>query len=125
MAEEKTEEQVKEELKQKQFKRVGETIITSVSVSKEFKKLMDAYDLSATETFRRGVAVMLYDLGIPQYQSRTNKERSAYVQEFLKQVGEEEKLQEKLEKVDLLKENLSEIKKNISSMKKIMEDLEE
>lgn len=54
------------------------TTITSVSMSKHIRDLVDKYKLSPTEVFRRGVAVMVYELGEPTYNSELNKVRSGY-----------------------------------------------
>jgi len=47
-------------------------------VSKHIRDLVDKYKLSPTEVFRRGVAVMVYELGEPTYNSELNKVRSGY-----------------------------------------------
>ena len=64
----------------------GNTAVTSVSISPFFQKLIKDYSISPTECFRRGMAVFLYDLGVPQYQSDKNKERAIFVNEFLKRL---------------------------------------
>lgn len=101
-------------------KRGGETVVTSVSVSKEFAKLIAQYDLSPTECFRRGVAVFLYDLGVGMYQSEKNKERHDYVQEFMRKIEEDEKLSEEFEKIKLFEK----IKANLNSIKKVIQEVE-
>jgi hypothetical protein len=58
-----------------QNKRPGKTINTSVSVSKEFKHIIDKYELSPTDVFRRGLGVTLADLGIEPYVTPLNEER--------------------------------------------------
>lgn len=73
-------------------KRTGETLTTSVSVSKEFQKIIDKYKFSPTEVFRRGMAVMLYDAGDLKYKTALNKKRSEFVKEFLKEMKENERL---------------------------------
>ena len=60
--------------------RAGQTIVTSVSVSKEFAKLIEQYNISPTECFRKGVAVTLFDLGVGMYQSQKNEDRAKYVE---------------------------------------------
>ena len=55
--------------------RSGKTTITSVSVSDEFKAIVDKYNLSPTDVFRRGVAVTLADMGISPYNTVMNEER--------------------------------------------------
>jgi len=75
------------------MKRAGDTEVTSVSVSKHFSKLIDQYNISPTEAFRRGIAVTLFDLGITDYQSSKNKERFDFVEKYMKELeAEEEKL---------------------------------
>lgn len=66
-------------------KRSGFTVVTSVSVSKEFKELMERYAIAPTEALRKGVAVELYERGIPQYQSPTNSARYEAIKGVLAQ----------------------------------------
>jgi len=76
-----------------QKKRAGYSKITSVSVSTEMIKIMEQYDLSPTEIFRRGMGVMLFDLGIDPYSlSVLNKERSEYVKKFIANLEDQENL---------------------------------
>ena len=104
---------------EKQKNRSGRTIVTSVSVSKEFQKLIDQYNISPTECFRKGVAVTLFDLGVAMYQSEKNEERSKYMHEFLKKIKETEDNRQITEDVanikELIKEN-NRIKERISSI---------
>jgi hypothetical protein len=100
-------------------KRSGSTQVTSVSVSKEFSKIIAQHNLSPTECFRRGVAVTLCDLGVGMYQSPKNEERSKFMQEFLKKMDDDEKLKADFEKV----EDFMAIKKHLNSINKIMEDI--
>lgn len=120
MMEEKTEEQVKEELKKKEQKRVGQTEIMSVSVSKEFSDLVKIHELSPTEVFRRGVAVMMHDIGVQRYKSPLNEKRSAYVKEMLEKIDNDEKLEEEFEKIDLF----FKIKKHFAAIRKIVEEIQ-
>ena len=80
-------------------KRTGLTVITSVSVSREFSDIIKKFDLSPTEVFRKGLGVTLHDLGVPRYQSNTNHERSVYVKEFLKRLRGDELIKEISEKI--------------------------
>jgi hypothetical protein len=80
-------------------KRAGNTVVTSVSVSPEFSKLIEQYNMSATECFRRGVAVTLFDLGVGMYQSPKNEARAKYMQEFLGKLEHEENLKKEYEKI--------------------------
>jgi len=98
-------------------KRKGLTTITSVSVSKEFRDIVDEYNLSPTEVFRRGVAVMLFDLGIRNYQNPKNEERSIFVKQFLKEIKDEE------EKIELF-EKLVKFSEEVLKIKEKQEELE-
>jgi len=104
---------------EKQNNRSGQTIVTSVSVSKEFNKLIEQYNISPTECFRKGVAVTLCDLGVGMYQSQKNEDRMAYVKEFLKRIEEDEKLAEQFEKF----EKFDQISKHLKSILKIAEEI--
>jgi hypothetical protein len=42
-------------------KRAGQTKITSISLSKEFRSFMEDFNISPTEAVRKGVAIILYD----------------------------------------------------------------
>ena len=101
-------------------KRSGSTVVTSISVSKEFQKLIEQYNLSPTECFRRGVAVTLYDLGVGMYQSNKNEERSKFMHEFLEKLEKDEQLKKEFENMKMFEE----IKKHLGSIKKIAEKIE-
>lgn len=59
----------------------------SVSVSAEFQKILQDYELSPTEVFRRGIAVCLHDLDVSPYAiSDLNKSRSDYVKKFMETI---------------------------------------
>ena len=100
-------------------KRAGNTVVTSVSVSPEFSKLIEQYNMSATECFRRGVAVTLCDLGVAMYQSPKNEERAKYMQEWLKKLDDSEDLKKEYEQV----ESFMKIKQHLNSITKISEDI--
>lgn len=102
------------------LKRYGDTIVTSVSVSKEFQKLVSQYNLSPTECFRRGVATTLFDLGVDEYKTEKNEERFNYVKEFMERIEKDEVLKEKFEKIKLFEK----ININFNKIKKIIEELE-
>ena len=99
--------------------RSGDTIITSVSVTKFFDKLIKNNHISPTEAFRRGVAVSLCDLGVGMYQSQKNEDRMAYVKEFMAKIEADEQLQEQFEKF----EKFDLISKHLKSILKIAEDI--
>lgn len=103
----------------KQKDRRGETFITSVSVSKEFQELVDKYDLSPTEVFRRGVAVTLYDMGVLKYNTELNRERSFFVKDFMEKIEKEEKLREDFEKID----DYLQVKKSLEHLKKALKHI--
>lgn len=100
----------------KQNKREGLTKITSVSVSNEFVEIVDRYNLSPTEVFRKGVAVNLCDMGIEQYNTPLNIERLKYVNDFLNKIKKEEELRKEYEKIEEFKE----IKKLLKQIKTLV-----
>lgn len=65
-------------------KRLGDTIITSVSLSKSFKDIIKKFNISPTEAIRKGIAIELYEMGVPQYISNLNKDRSEVLKKFFK-----------------------------------------
>ena len=56
--------------------RAGHTITSSVSISEEMKEIISQYHLSPTEVFRIGLGVTLHDLGVREYMTPLNHERS-------------------------------------------------
>ena len=104
----------------KSQKRSGSTVVTSVSLSKEFSKLVEQYNLSPTECMRRGIAVTLCDLGVGMYQSPKNEERSKFMHEFLDKLDKDADLQAEFEKMHLFEA----IKKNFNSIKKLAEEID-
>lgn len=84
---------------EKQKNRHGNTVVTSVSVSKEMHDIMIHHNFSPTEIFRRGLAVMLYDAGDVHYNTEKNKLRSEYVEKFIKKLDEDQKIKEQAEKI--------------------------
>lgn len=104
-----------------QQKRKGLTQITSVSVSKEFLSLVNDYNLSPTECFRRGVAVMLCDLGVGKYVSPINEKRNEAVKDFMKEVEVDERIREEYNKIILFKK----LKKQLNQIKKIIAEIEQ
>jgi len=73
--------------------RPGQTDVISVSVTTEFTKLIKEYKMSPTEVFRKGMAVMLFELDVPRYQSETNKKRTEYSKAFMEEYENNIKLQ--------------------------------
>ena len=88
-------------------KRYGETVVTSVSLSKEFKEICEKHQISPTEALRKGIAIELFELGHDQYQTDLNKKRSEGIKEWIKAIDEFEKKKEELkEKTKLLNKNI-------------------
>ena len=87
-----------------QKNRAGQTKITSVSISKEFRTFMQDYNISPTEAVRKGVAIILFERGLPQYKSDTNNERFKALKEICK-IDQMRDLPDKIKQVEnLLKE---------------------
>ena len=85
------------------------TVVTSVSVSKEFDRLIQLYNLSPTETFRKGMAVELYEKGAGSYITALNKTRAdeikpllAEIKDFSKILKEIAEKREILNKIDVI-----------------------
>jgi len=97
-------------------KRAGETEIKSVSVSKHFNKLIDQYNISPTDAFRKGIAVTLFDLGIIEYQSDKNKDRFNFVNKYMNYLDSQQKEKELFEKIN----DFNLIKKSIPLMAEIV-----
>lgn len=87
-------------------KRLGETLTTSVSVSREFMNLVKHNNLSPTEVFRKGVAVSLCEIGVGKYYNPMNQDRLKRASDFL----------EEFRKYD-------DIKKKLVSLKELLEEL--
>jgi len=100
--------------------RAGFTQVTSVSVSKEFAKIIEQHNFSPTECFRRGIAVTLCDLGVGMYQSPKNEERSLFMHEFMKKLESDEVMQKEYKQMQLFED----IKKHMIKIKKIAEEIE-
>lgn len=83
--------------------RAGNTSITSVSLSKEFQALMKKHGFSPTEMMRKGVAISLFELGDPKYNSETNKARFEAITSLLKS-------QELQEKLDFIEDKIKEVR---------------
>jgi len=105
---------------EKPKKRSGETIVTSVSVSKRFHDLINEHNLSPTECFRRGIAVTLCDLGVGMYQSEKNEERSKYMHEFLRRYDSDVETKNKFKKIKMF----DAINSNLKEIKKLVQDIE-
>ena len=91
-------------MENQQSKRAGSTKITSISLSKEFRSFMDDYNISPTEAVRKGVSIILFERGLPQYKSELNAERFKALQEVVK-IDQMRDLPEKIKMVeDLLKQ---------------------
>lgn len=65
--------------------------IISVSISEEFYNLMTENNISPTEAFRTGLAVIFCDLNIFPYKNQKNENRSQKVREFMENLTRAEK----------------------------------
>jgi len=97
--------------KERNQKRGGLTKVTSVSVSEEFKDIVERYELSPTEVFRRGVAVTLADMDIPPYNTPMNNKRL-------------EAVRSKLE-LDKIEELVKQLENTTKSINEILEETKE
>ena len=107
-------------MEEEEKKRYGRTKVTSVSVSPLFCKFMAEYDISPTEALRKGIAVHLSDLGVGQYQSAKNDDRSKFVADFIKKTEVDEKLRKDYNKVS----KFLEIRKKFLEIKNIIKNIE-
>jgi len=101
-----TEEEVTNKNPPKQT-RSGSTVVTSVSVSKEFEELTRKYNLSPTEVYRRGLATILFEMGDERYQTPLNRERLEAAKKFL----EVQDLRDKIESIKKLITTLEDVLK--------------
>jgi hypothetical protein len=91
--------------KEKTQNRAGFTQTTSVSISDDFRKLINKHHLSPTECIRRGIAITLCDLGVQPYDNAYNRERLKKAKQFLKEMQHWKEVKEKLIKTrEVLKE---------------------
>jgi hypothetical protein len=81
---------------EKKSKRTGFTEITSISLSKEFKRLCEEYEISPTWAVRKGIAIELFERGVVKYQSDLNRKRYEEIQDWLKSHGDLEQLKKDL-----------------------------
>jgi antitoxin component of RelBE/YafQ-DinJ toxin-antitoxin module len=86
---------------EKKQKRTGNTKITSVSISNEFKAFMEDYNISPTEAVRKGVSIILFERGLPQYKSELNAQRYKALSETIK-TEQMTDLPEKIKQVETL-----------------------
>jgi len=89
-----------------QKNRAGQTKITSVSLSKEFKSFMEDYNISPTEAVRKGVSIILFERGLSQYKSDLNEARYRALQEIIKT----SQMQDLPEKIKEIEESLRKIR---------------
>lgn len=76
-----------EKEKKQESRGESHTIVTSVSLSREFRQLMEKYAISPTWAIRKGVAIELYERGVPSYNSELNEKRSKAIEGFVKQTA--------------------------------------
>lgn len=93
--------------------RYGLTKVTSVSVSREFSKILKKYNLSPTEVFRKGMGVTLYSLGIKEYNTEINNLRLDEANKILKGIDERNSF---LIKLDILKKAVLDIEKSFNDI---------
>jgi DNA-binding transcriptional regulator GbsR (MarR family) len=84
------------------------TIITSISLSPEFKDICEKWNISPTNAVRKGIAIELYCKGVEKYQSETNRERMQGIKDLLQEFEDIEKLKTQLKEkakplMDLIK----------------------
>jgi len=99
------------------------TKVTSVSVSKEFQAIIDENNLSPTEIFRRGVAVMCHDLNLPKFSNELNENRSNYVKEFMERIEKHENLKKEFEKFEKFEKMLDLYNKLKTTMEEITNEI--
>jgi len=87
--------------------RSGLTIVSSVSLSKEFKQLMEMYHISPTDAMRRGIAVTLSDMGVNPYDNPLNKKRIENSQKIIASIREQEIIKGTLIKLKKILEELN------------------
>jgi hypothetical protein len=63
--------------------RTGQTTITSISLTKEFRSLLEKYKISPSEAMRKGIAIELYERGVGHYMTEKNRVRSSQIKELL------------------------------------------
>ena len=73
-------------------KRKGYTRITSVSLSKEFAQLCSKYHISPTNAIRKGIAIELFERGVPLYQTQRNLSRYTGIQAQLATLDDQEQI---------------------------------
>jgi len=95
--------------------RPGTTVITSVSLSREFSDILKDYNISATDAMRKGIAVCMCEKGVLKYSSPMNKERLTYANKFIENLNEDET------KVDLVKD----LKINAAALLKLLSLIKE
>jgi len=87
--------------------RSGKTLVSSASLSKEFKQLMDLHRISPTDAMRRGIAVTLSDMGVMPYDNSLNRKRMEQSQKIIASIREQEIIKETLIKLKKILEELN------------------
>lgn len=108
--------------------RPGRTTISSVSLSKEFQKLCEDYNISPSQAIIKGIAVELLEKGVSKYCTELNYKRARGIKAFLESHNELDSMQRnaqiKFSKVEnqldeiagaiqLLKQSLNKYKKEV------------
>jgi len=94
--------------------RTGNTIVSSVSITRPFKKLIDEYEISPTDALRRGVAVTLYDRGITKFQTPLNEKRSEFVKKFFADLKSDAFLQKQFNEMVKFSRQVTELAKQLN-----------
>lgn len=106
--------------------RAGDTLVSSVSLTKEFKDICRKYAISPTWAVRKGIAIELYEKGVLKYQSNLNKLRYAEIQEFLQTLSAleeaKESLQEKKGEIRALIKGITSLTLALEKALKLMEE---
>jgi len=90
---------ISKEVIEKKQNRAGLTIITSVSLSKEFSDLIKNNGISPTEALRKGVAVELAELGVARFITSLNLERIEEIKDLLDSFKELDDLNNRKKKI--------------------------
>jgi len=94
---------VEQPVVKKNPKRIGirNTKVTSMSISNEFRQFMDDYNISPTDAVRKGVAIILFERGLPQYKSELNAQRFKLLQGIVKE-SQMQDFPEKIRQAEIL-----------------------
>lgn len=94
--------------------RAGRTVITSISITKEFDDLIKRHGISPTWAFRKGVAIELFEKGVQDYDSPLNRSRHEAIKDLIDD--------EKIEKLINIIEELNKIGESIDWFRRLTKD---